>query len=192
MANTNAPFGFRQRSGLGSSPTYEQVVGVIAYNTAAIFYGDPVGPGASGDLIVVADQTIPIAGIFIGCKYLSVSQKRTVWSNYWPGTDVASTNSVEAYIVNDPNARFEAQSDVTGVALADINANVGFTYGTGNTANGISGAYLSSISGSTTTLPFRIISLIVDPPGSPGTASGAYNWVVVAFNNVTTKTLTPI
>ena len=42
----------------------------------------------------------------------------------------------------------------------------------------------------TATLPFRVVGLVTDPPGSAGTASGAYNWVVVAFNNVSTKTLT--
>jgi hypothetical protein len=33
---------------------------------------------------------------------------------------------------------------------------------------------------------------VTDPPGSAGTASGAYNWVIVAFNNVATKSLTGI
>ena len=32
MANTNAPFGFRQYSGTGSAPTYEQVAMRILYS----------------------------------------------------------------------------------------------------------------------------------------------------------------
>lgn len=194
MANTNAPFGFKQYSGNGSAPTYEQVAVTIAYNASAIYFGDPVYPVADGTVAVGTPGTDQIAGVFVGCKYLSVAQKRTVWSNYWPGSDVASGNTVEGYIVNDPNAKFVAQvggSSSTGITSADINANVQFAYGTGNAANGISGAYVVYNSAAVTaTLPFRIVGLVTDPPGSAGTASGAYNWVVVAFNNVSTKTLT--
>ncbi len=194
MANTNAPFGFKQYSGNGSAPTYEQVAVTIAYDASAIYFGDPVFPTAAGGVAVGTPGTDQIAGVFVGCKYLSVAQKRTVWSNYWPGSDVASTNTVEGYIVNDPNAKFVAQvggSSSTGLTAAAINANVQFAYGTGNTANGISGAYVVYNSADVTaTLPFRVVGLVTDPPGSAGTASGAYNWVVVAFNNVSTKTLT--
>jgi hypothetical protein len=196
MANTNAPFGFAQSSGNGSAPTYEQVAVTIAYNASAIYYGDPVFPTAAGGVEKGTPGTDGIAGVFIGCKYLSVAQKRTVWSNYWPGSDVAATQTVEGYIVNDPNARFVAMvggSSSTGLTVAAINANVQFAYGTGNTANGLSGAYVVYNSADTTsTLPFRVISLLTDPPGSAGTESGAYNRVIVAFNNVTTKSLTGI
>ena len=195
MANTNAPFGFRQFSGTGSAPTYEQIAVRIVYNATNIFFGDPVAPDANGYVVQASSNSVQVAGIFVGCQYLSVSQKRTVWSNYWPGSDVASGNTVTGYIVNDPNAKWVAQSDATGVATTDINANIGFAIGTGNTASGISGAYLdTSTINTTNTLPFRIISLIDFPPGSQGTNSNgqAYDWVVVAFNNVSTKQLTGI
>ena len=195
MANTNAPFGFRQYQGTGSAPTYEQIAVQVQYNASAIYFGDPVVALTDGTYAQASSNSAAngIGGIFVGCKYLSVSQKRTVWSNYWPGSDVASGNYVEAYIVNDPNAKFVVQSDSTGITLAGVNANIGFAIGTGNTANGISGAYVDSTTINTTnTLPFRIISLIVDPPGSNGTQAGAYNYVIVAFNNVATKQLTAI
>jgi hypothetical protein len=192
MANTNAPYGFRQYSGTGSAPTYEQVVMYIdAANTTDIFYGDPVVPLNTGFITQATSNSVQIAGIFVGCKYLSTSQKRTVWSNYWPGSD--ATGNVEAYVVNDPNAKFVAQSDATGIAFADINANIGFAIGSGNTATGISGASLdTSTLNTTNTLPFRVVGLVQNPPGSAGTEAGAYNWAVVAFNNVSTKQLTGI
>ena len=192
MANTNAPFGFRQYSGTGSAPTYEQVVMYIdSANTTDIFFGDPVVPLNTGYITQATSKSVQIAGIFVGCKYLSTSQKRTVWSNYWPGSDASSI--VEAYVVNDPNAKFVAQSDATGIAFADINANIGFAIGSGNTATGISGASLdTSTLNTTNTLPFRVVGLVTQPPGSFGTEAGAYNWAVVAFNNVSTKQLTGI
>ena len=63
---------------------------------------------SDGSVAPTAAGTQALAGVFAGCKYLSVAQKRTVWSNYWPGSDVASTNTVEVYLVNDPNAQFIA------------------------------------------------------------------------------------
>lgn len=197
MANTFAPFGFSQYQGTGSAPTYEQVATFCAYNQSAMYYGDPVSRVAAGGIAPTAAGTQALAGIFVGCKYLSVAQKRTVWSNYWPGSDVASTNTVECYIVNDPNAKFLAQvggSSSVGLAATDIGANVQFNLGTPNTASGISGAYIdiAVTPATTSTFAFRVVSLVTDPPGANGTQSGAYNYAVVAFNNVETKTLTGI
>jgi hypothetical protein len=195
MANTNAPFGFRQYSGNGSAPTYEQVPVQIAYNATNIFFGDPVEPDANGQ-VVQGDGTTAaagIAGIFVGCQYLSVSQKRTIWSNYWPGSDVASTNTVIGYIINDPNARFLVQTGSTGATQSTVNLNVPYVIGSGNTANGISAATVDVANAAVTaTLPFRVVGLVTEPPGSAGTEAGAYNYVVVAFNNVTTKNQTGI
>jgi hypothetical protein len=204
MANTFAPFGFRQYSGTGSAPTYEQTVAYVAYNnTTAIYFGDPVVQLNTGYIAQATAGTTQIAGIFVGCKYLSVSQKRTVWSNYWPGTsDVASGNSIEAYVINDPNAQFLVQSGNGGpVTFASIGNNINFAIGTGNSASGISGAYADFATIATTaTLPFRIIQLSGYSPyglnpitGQNGyDTSTAYNNLIVAFNNVATKSLTGI
>jgi hypothetical protein len=202
MANISAPFGFRQWSGTGSAPTYEQVAftnGGIDFNTAAIFYGDPVTRFSSSDGTLLQGTTataIAQAGVFQGCKYLSTAQKRTVWSNYWPGSDVASTaqSTIEAYVINDPNAQFLVQSDGTGATQAQMGANVNYNIGTGNAANGLSGAFITpgTTAGVTATLPFRMVSLVLNPPGAPGTATGAFNLVIVAFNNVETRALTSV
>ena len=197
MANTNAPFGFRQYQGTGSAPTYEQIAMTIDKDdTNSVYYGDPVVPLNTGYVGKGTPASlVQVAGIFYGCKYLSTSQKRTVWSNYWPGSD--ASDDVEAYVVNDPNAKFLAQtgnSSSTGLVFGDINANVQFAYGTGNSSTGISGAYIDmGIAPNTTaTFPFRVVSLVTQPPGGPGTEAGAYNYAVVAFNNVSTKNTTSV
>ena len=59
--------------------------------------------------------------------------------------------------------------------------------------SGISGAYLNmATAGTDNSEPFKIVSLVIDPPGSNGTEAGAYNYAVVAFNNVSTKQLTGV
>jgi len=191
MANTFAPFGFSQYRGTGSAPTYEQVPALIASgNATAIFYGDAVVPvtgSATGYIKQATASTVALAGIFVGCKYVSVAQKRTVWGNYWPGSD--ANGDVTAYIVNDPNAQFLVQSSVSAAAVAQ--ASVGklcqLNVGTGNTANGISGMYIDTI-GTTATYPFRIVELYTNPIAANGAdTTSAYNWLVVAFNNVLTR-----
>jgi hypothetical protein len=210
MGNISAPFGFQQRQGTGSSPTYELTSfrnGGIDYNASAIYQGDPVVRVGSGDGTLAqaagsaGGSTVTMAGVFVGCKYLSTAQKRTVWSNYWPGSDVSSANqsTIEAYVINDPNAQFLCQSDSTGLAQKDVGSNFDFAIGTGTTANGISGAYLLHTGATTAAYPWRLLSLVTDPPGAPGTAQGAnastaapYNYAVVAFNNVETKNATAV
>jgi hypothetical protein len=193
MANTDAPFGFRQIKGTGSVPTYEQSVRKIASNnTTAIFSGDAVIPLTTGYIAQATASTVRVEGIFVGCKYLSVSQKRTVWSNYWPGSD--ASGDVEAYIIDDPNAQFEVQSSDSGgsspVAFANIGEYINIAVGTGNTATGQSGMSVNVATLNTTvTLPFRIVGLVQDPPGANGTdIASEYNRVIVAFNNASTRT----
>lgn len=202
MANVFSPFGFSQYRGTGSAPTYEIVPAVIAAATAAIFAGDPIFRLSDGSIAGATTGPGPgtaiLAGIFSTCSYISVSQKRRVYSNYWPSADVTAATFSPAHIVNDPNAQFLAQvgtSTTTGFLQADIGLNAQFAYGTGSTSSGISGAYLdqSVARATTSTLPFRVVSLVSDPPGANGTSSGAgigNNYVVVAFNNVETKSLT--
>jgi hypothetical protein len=194
VANTNAPFGFRQyQGGAGGAPTFAQTVRRIKSDAGAIYYGDPVMPvisTANGYITQGAPGTTTLAGIFVGCKYLSTSQKRTVFSNYWPGSD--ATGDVEAYVIDDPNTRFVVQGNSTtfniGGSLSTFTSSpVGqyaqFAIGSGNTATGISGAYLNSL-GTTVTFPFVVTDVITQPPGGPGTdPTSAYNWVVVGFNN---------
>jgi hypothetical protein len=193
MANTQAYYGFLQfQGGAGGAPTFAQSPRRIAStNTTAIFTGDPVMPvvgTANGYITQAAPGTTALAGIFVGCKYLSTSQKRVVWSNYWPGSD--ATGDVEAYVIDDPNARFIVQTStssfpmtgtVTNMTSGVIGQNAQFSIGTGSTATGRSGAYLSSL-GTTATFPFTIVDYSVSF-GNGGDPTTQYCNVVVQFNN---------
>ena len=151
--------------------------------------------GANGYITQAAAGTTVLAGIFVGCEYLSVAQKRRVWSNYWPGAD--ANGDVLAYVVDDPNARFVVQGNSTTFNISGTLTNytsspVGqyaqFAIGTGNTANGLSGAYLNTL-GTVITYPFIVVDLTTFPPGAPGAdPTTANNWVVVGFNNEVFRT----
>lgn len=228
MANTNAPNGFNQYSGTGSAPTYEQVqLAISATNSTnpQIFYGDPVAQLSTGFICQMGTNSTGdgstagagnLVGVFVGCKYLSVSQKRTVWSNYFPGVgDVnSSAPSVTAYVITDPNAQFIVQTansntTATAVGVSAIGQNIGIAYGTGtgtntntlgttpgNVSNGLSTAYADQYTlGTSNALPFRVIALANYTPDGSNPIAGingndstsAYNRIVVGFNNSAMK-----
>jgi hypothetical protein len=164
-----------------------------------------VTSSASTPVVVVY---VPVAGVFAGCKYLSVSQKRTNWSNYWPGSD--ASGDVEAYVITDPNARFvvqSANSSTTASAMGQnqVGQNIAFNWQdstatgetNGRTSTGLSTMFAdqatSSQAGTAANafLPFRIVALANYLPGqsSPfGSVNGfdaaaGYNELVVGFNN---------
>jgi hypothetical protein len=121
MANTSAPFGFRQYSGTGSVPD-DGTVG--PQDCLWQYERDLLRRRRHSALDRLHRQghvasTVRVEGIFIGCKYFSTAQKRTVWSNYWPGSD--ATGDVEAYIISDPNAQFVVQAGGTNaIGFANI------------------------------------------------------------------------
>lgn len=187
MANTSAPFGFRQATGGGGgAPTFQQNEYKIASNNAtAIFQNDAVVPvtgAATGYIKQATASTVALVGIFVSCKYMSTSQKRTVWSNYWPGSD--ATGDVTAYVIDDPNAEFIVQTNTTGIGFAKLMQYAQLVVGTGNTANGISGMQLNGTTATTVTFPFIVLALVDNPPGVNGSDSTTgFNFVRVGFNN---------
>lgn len=198
MSNTQAYNGFVETfGGSGGAPTFSMSARRIAStNSTAIFFGDPVQPvvsTANGYITQGTASTTVCAGIFAGCKYLSTSQKRTVWNNYWPGSD--ATGDVEAYIIDDPNAQFLVQTSttsftVTGTVTAFSSSPVGqyanYTIGTGNTSNGISGSYLSAL-GTTVTYPFIVRDMYISNSNG-GDPTSQYCKVIVGFNNEVWRT----
>jgi hypothetical protein len=154
---------------------------------------------------------VPVAGIFVGCRYYSVAQKKPVWSNFWPGSDANS--DIQAYVITDSSAQFSvctgnSNTTSTAVGFANIGQNIGFSYTlsgaspatvNGNTSNGLSTFFADQYSlpansnagqASNSFLPFRIISLQNYVPGqvSPLVSingndnTTAYNRIIVGFN----------
>ena len=188
MPNLNAPFGFQQYRGTGSSPTYEQVTArVNPANNVPIYTGDAVSyvSPANGYIQQASAGTAPVLGIFVGCKFTSVSNKSVVWRNYWPGSD--AVGDVEAYVITDPNAQFLVQAGGAAIGQDKVGQNVQLNAGIGNPATGQSGMFVENPA-ATATLPFRIVGLVRTPPGANGTdITTPYNKVIVSFNNAVTR-----
>jgi hypothetical protein len=126
--------------------------------------------------------TVPIVGVFNGCKYTDPTSGEQVFSNYYP----ASTNASDiiAFIIDDPNVVFEIQADDT-FPVADLFGNFDIVYTTaGSTLSGISGAELDVTTGATTAgLPIKAIDISEDPENSD-VASANTNVLVVIQNHI--------
>jgi hypothetical protein len=198
MSNTNTPFGFQW---LGSAPGGAPVTGGIVERkiasgyTTAICHGDLVQSLSTGYVSLAANGLAgsAIAGVFMGCRYLSTSQGKWIYSSYWPTGDHAVDGYAEIVpIAGVPPQLFKVQSDVNGpITLANVGNNVDINVGTQTIAGGfgISGMTLATSGINTTnTLPFTIVKLWSDvaPAGANGTDNtSAYNIVLVASNPFT-------
>jgi hypothetical protein len=194
MANTSAPFGLRPWQGPGgSTPNYETEWVEIAYNdTTKIFRGDMVKQLATGYVAQWTAATVAsqFRGVFWGCKYYSVSQKRTVWNKYWPGADVGTNAIVQAQIIPVSSGvpyKFIAQtanSNTTAVAvgIAAVGINADVSVGTGSTLSQQSASYVDiNTFGVTATLPLRIVG-IPTGYGNGFDPTTAFNNVIVQAN----------
>lgn len=190
---------------------------ISSTTTTAVF---PYSGGAVSTQTATGYVYTPVAGVFVGCRYLSVSQKKPVWGNYWPGSD--ANGDVTAYVITDPNAQFEVMTGnsntaATATGFLNIGQNIGFNYSqsgltgltNGNTANGLSTYFADQYSlianspaGATANayLPFRIIALKNYVPGALSPLQSingndwttAYNRIIVGFNNAMPRVFTGI
>jgi hypothetical protein len=196
MANTNAPFGVRW---LGIAPGggaagMQLVTRKISYgDTTAAYRGDTM-QGKDTGYVSQGSSGVPVsqhAGILWGVEYLSNSQGKKVFSEYWPGSDCSS--DATAYLIPFGGAApqlFVVQAKDTAFTFADIGMNCDIAIGTGSVTAGCakSGATLDRATINTTsTLPFRIVDLYssIAASGENGTDDTAsYNRVVVRSNSL--------
>jgi hypothetical protein len=201
LANTQGPFGFVQVGTASGPPNFAQAGSGSPYKikstfTVSIYFGDAVrmwvagddASGAAGYITpwVVGDgaggATKILAGIFLGCEYYSVSQRKTVWNNFYPGSD--ASGDVTAYVCDDPESQWKVQAGATPIDYTSIGANVDIAATpSGSTTTGISGMSVGTPN-TTVTFPFKVVNIVTSPPGANGTDdTTGYNNVIVAFNN---------
>jgi len=152
----------------------------IQYGYATnIFYGDFVvlsrgfATRASVSTGTSLNQTV---GIFLGCTYTNPTTKQKLFSQYWPASTAAG--DCQAYVYDDPDAIFKAVVCNTGTtvasgAMAMIGTNLSAINNTGstNTGNSANAVLAPSATPVTTTLPLRMVGLVMETAVSLGTAT---------------------
>lgn len=183
MANTTAYMGFKFIGMLpGYAPDMQMSSAPIAGSNATAIYRGDVVVYSSGNIIAGSTGTGQIDGIFDGCQFVD-STGNTRWSPYCPASQTAT-----AYFINSPGAMFQAFSNGTAISRANVNRNIGYVVGTGQTTGGGFSLYMLNagevLTASTGT--FRVVKLLSDiaPSAVNGTDNASNNNIaIVTFNN---------
>lgn len=137
--------------------------GSIVYVLATGYIGIVTATGAdatTNDFPTGSTARTGAIGVFVGCSFTNPTTKQKVFSQYWPTGTVAS--DAVAYVVDDPNAVFQAQADGS-LTFADVGANTFLaaaqSTSTGSTTTGNSTSALSS-SVTANSAAFRIVGLV--------------------------------
>ena len=216
MANQATAYGLRPIGLVGSAVNS---TGLTQYeiagdNTNTIYNCEIVVPLAGGVVDQAADTaggTTAALGVLMGVEYVDSALKRTVWKNYWPGSNNASVDTnhpVKALVADNPMQTFQVASDATltnrATALAAIfaNASLGTSARTGSTDTGRSNSALGvSTIATTATLPLKVMGIVDDDANSDFSAAGIplivrinshYNSPNARFDSQTTATTTGI
>ena len=155
--------------------------------------------------------TTPALGVLMGVEYVDSSSKKTVFKNYWPGSNNVSVDSnfkIKAFVADNPNQLFQVASDATltdrATALTAVfaNASLGTSARGGSTDTGNSTAALGvSTIATTATLSLRIMGIMDDAANSDYAAAGIplivrlnahHNATSARFDSQTTATTTGI
>ena len=167
MANVAENFGLRPYRKLDGTPLVgAQNRYTIASNYGtAIFQGDLVIPVTAGNIERhTANNSTSVVGVFNGCFYTDPTTQKPTFSNFYPGSIVAS--DITAFVVDDPDAVFLMDADAT-FARADIFRNYSVTNTTGSTKTGISEVQLDvSVSGTNASFIIQAIDISQDPDNS--------------------------
>ena len=182
MANVSEKFGLRPYRKLDGTPLVgAQNRYTIASNYGtAIYQGDLVEPLTTGNIQKHgAGTSDAVVGVFNGCFYTDPTTQKPTFSNFYPGSIVAS--DITAFIVDDPDAVFLIDAD-EAFTRADLYKNYSVTNTTGVTQTGISKAQLDvSLSGTAATFVVQAIDISQDPDNSD-TGNANAN-ILVRINN---------
>jgi|TARA_R100000149_G_C5867311_1_gene131839 hypothetical protein len=153
---------------------------IASDNTDAIYNGGIVIPLAAG-VIGKTDQAVCPLGVFNGCEYVDSNTKKTVFNNYWPGSNNVSVDTnfpIKAFVFDNPMQLFSVVADGTNTdratALADVFANCDMaSVNNGSTLTGQSSDMLDiSTAATTANLDLRIVGLLDDEGNNDFTAVG--------------------
>ena len=170
MANQlTGGFGLRPIGKVGGNPFNNATTQYEIANdyTTAIYNGGIVIPLAGGT-IAITDQAVAPLGVLGGVEYVDSNTGKTVFSNYWPGSNNVSVDTnhpVKAFVFDDPMQLYVVVADGTNTdratALADTFANCDMaSVNNGSTNTGMSSDMLDiSTAATTNTLDVRIVGL---------------------------------
>ena len=191
MANSNKPFGLRFIGMLTGDAKNVHIGRYRVSDSNALYLGDPVervnsSSGlASGTLNQVdgveyckraagADNQM-LLGVVVGFCF----DPTNLGMNYITAA-AATLYQNDVLVCDDPNALFEIQSDITGIAQTDLGKNALMTVTAGSTSTGVSKCVATGPAADLS-YPLLITGFSRDPKND--ITSAGYVKIIVRFNN---------
>ena len=157
---------------------------IASQEATAIYYGDVVNLTSDGTIRKMATtDSGGVVGVFLGCSFVDPTYGLT-FRQYYPGGLTNST--MTAYVQDDPDALFKAAVCATGTTTisylnrTDVNRNAALVQNSGSNATGDSRVAVNNSTGTTDTLPLRIIDVV--PETAIAGYPGSYTEVIVKWN----------
>jgi hypothetical protein len=112
--NANGPRGFDVVKGRDGTPNRSRDARIAGASATKMYVGQPVGIDTNGQLIVLADDANPVAGVFDGCEYVEANGD-IKFSPYWPAPGAVKAGTVVKARIYDATGLFliKANAELT-------------------------------------------------------------------------------
>jgi hypothetical protein len=191
MSNQNKPFGLRFIGMLTGEAENVHTTRYRVNDSNAVYKGDPVervtsSAGLSNQNLNQTDGVLyckRAAGadnqIILGVVQDFAYDPTNLNKKYITAAEAALYQS-EVLVIDDPNALFEIQSDVTGIGQTDLGKNCLMTVTAGDTTTGVSKCVATGPAADAS-YPLVIVGFSRDPKND--ITSAAYSKIIVRINN---------
>jgi len=150
-----------------------------------IFYGDLVKRVAGGTIEKdVGTTTATPAGIFLGCTFTNGSTGQVQFQQFYPASQsIKSGTTIFAVVADDPDTLFQVAvvsgtTVISGVGITAIGNNATLVQNSGNATTGNSAVAILDSTGTSGSLPIRIIDVVRDTE----TTANNFPEVIVKIN----------
>ena len=150
-----------------------------------IFYGDLVKRVATGTIEKdTGTTTATPCGVFLGVSFTNSSTGQVQQQQFYPASQAIATGTqIFAVVADDPDTLFQVAvvsgtTVITGVGISAIGNNATLVQNAGSTTTGDSKVALLDSTGTSGTLPIRIIDVVRDT----ATAADNFPEVIVKIN----------
>jgi len=183
----SAPYGLKPVNLIGGqvfagSPRLMEIASGYATN---IFYGDLVKRVATGTIEKDTGTTTATPnGIFLGVSFTNASTGQVQQQQFYPASQAIATGTkIFAVVADDPDTLFQVAvvsgtTVITGVGISAIGNNATLVQNAGSTTTGNSQVAILDSTGTSSSLPIRIIDVVRDT----ATAADNFPEVIVKIN----------
>ena len=183
----SAPYGLKPVNLIGGQvfAGSTRLMQIASGYATSIFYGDLVKRISDGTIEKdTGTTTATPTGIFLGVQFTNGSTGQVQQQQFYPASQaIKSGTQIFAVVADDPDTLFQVAvvsgtTVITGVGIAAIGSNATLVQNAGSTTTGNSAVAILDSTGTSGTLPIRIIDVVRDT----ATAANNFPEVIVKIN----------